>query len=121
MRVRQFRHSLPYRADFACRVSVATSVERVRQIMAITGRAACRALLGVPALTMDHWLRGLQVPSKAARRAIFLVWFLLRYPGQVPVQFDIVTEGRFLPDCDPEATTGGSSSACGVPAKHTIG
>lgn len=108
--------SCKIRADFAARVTLGASIEYLRDISASCGRRRTLALLGVPAENLDKWLTGERKPSKTTRRAIFLVWFLLRHPHPTLSPFDIMTEGRFIVE---PAPTPLQVDTCGVPPEST--
>lgn len=104
------------RPDFACRGPKALSLERLREIRALVGYRRTKALLGVPGKTLGHWEMADRMPSATARRAIFLVWVHLRFPGRLLTEFEIVTEGRFLIE---PAPTPLQVDPCGVPPEAT--
>ena len=103
------------RPDFAQRQPVESIRRMVRDIVGRLGRRGAKAVLGIPALTLDQWLDGRRNPSAAARRWIIVAWLLLRYPGIKLDWFDLITEGRYLSACVNDTPTGS------VPASKSSG
>ena len=52
-------------------------------------------ILGVSALVLRDWFKGVRQPSDAARRAIWLTWVLFLYPERLRSWYDVVTWGRY--------------------------
>jgi hypothetical protein len=59
------------------------------------GRRAVSPILGVPALTLEHWRMGKRKPSAAARKLVWLVWTLVFKPYSITTAFDLITWGRY--------------------------
>lgn len=107
------------RPDYLSRASVASICDLAGQIVERLGFNGAKAVLGVPALTLAMWIRRERKPSAAARRAIFLTWFLLRYPHPKLNMLALATEGRFGLDCGPEPTTGSVQPSSNQGEQHT--
>lgn len=62
------------------------------------GRRAVSPILGVPALTLEHWRMRKRKPSAGARRLVWLVWSLVCKPQNLATVFDLITWGRYAPN-----------------------
>ena len=62
------------------------------------GRRAVSPILGVPALTLEHWRTRKRKPSAGARRLVWLVWALVFKPHSLATVFDLITWGRYAPN-----------------------
>jgi hypothetical protein len=67
----------------------------VHDLIARLGRSGAGCVLGIPKLTLDHWLNGYCRPSAAATRAVWLTWIIVLHPDRVRCVGDIITWGRF--------------------------
>jgi len=67
----------------------------LRDLVKAFGKPGAAAVLGVPRLTLQHWLTGRRHPSAGAARGIWWTWIVVLHPGRVRCLADIVTWGRW--------------------------
>ena len=69
--------------------------QQLQDLLDLAGsQRAAAGLLGLPMLTLRHWMEA-KPPPIAGRRLVWLTWCLLLHPEKIHTAFDLTTWGRF--------------------------